>query len=398
MGDLPQTASKPAKKRVAVFLDGTWNTTNDDTNVWRLKALCASKSNDGLQQISFYSAGIGTKFGDKVRGGMLGYGLNDEVIKAYDWLIESYNPGDDLYLFGFSRGAYTARSLSGLIAKFGLLVPGAPLSVNELYARYRLASAARTLRKLLSDKEEGKNNFSVEEQWMLKYSQPIDIEFIGVWDTVGALGIPIGNIPGFGKADMQFLNTGIRAPNRFAFHALAIDEHRKAFAPTLWTVDTPKALEPDTPPPRTLEQVEQRRFVGAHANVGGGYPSDPLAQQPLKWLMGKADQHGLSFKRNVEIDGDVLAAPISDSYAPFMGGLYKFVSRRFYREIGQQPFEDGNSIRSTINETMDPSVFDRWNRDSDYRPANLVNWVKKYGGDPSKLRTAVMAHDPKVPV
>lgn len=141
---------------------------------------------------------------------------------------------------------------------------------------------------------------------MLKYSQAIDIDFLGVWDTVGALGLPFGNLPILGKADMQFLNTGIRISNKCAFHALAIDEHRKAFAPTLWTVDFARG----TPAPhhrRTLSQVEQRWFVGAHANVGGGCQSDPLAQVPLKWMMDKASLNGLAFRRDIELD--VLQAP-----------------------------------------------------------------------------------------
>src|SRR5262249_17219902 len=155
------------KKRIAVFLDGTWNTVNDNTNVWRLKALCALESqDDGLQQCLYYNPGVGTKYGEKIRGGILGYGLNNTIIDAYEWLIEHYNPNDELFLFGFSRGAYTARSLSGLISKCGLLVPGAPLSVNQLYARYRRGGAAKTIRTLQCEKSAGKQDFSLEEQWM----------------------------------------------------------------------------------------------------------------------------------------------------------------------------------------------------------------------------------------
>jgi uncharacterized protein (DUF2235 family) len=398
MSDLSDAPARPAKKRIAVFLDGTWNTVDDDTNVWRLKALCATHGKDGLQQVAYYNAGVGTKFGEKVRGGMFGYGLNDTILDAYEWLIENYNPNDEIFIFGFSRGAYTARSLSGLISKCGLLMPGAPLSDGQLYARYRRAGAARTIRTLASDGDGGKTDFSLEEQWMLKYSQAIDVEFIGVWDTVGALGIPFAHIPGFGKSDMQFLNTGIRVSNKYAFHALAIDEHREAFAPTLWTKDTPKVPTPDTVPPRPLDQVEQRWFVGAHANVGGGCQSDLLAQLPLRWIMAKAQLHGLAFKRDVEIDGDVLKAPISDSYAEFMHGAYRLVTRPFFREIGQQPTEDGTSVRSTINETIDASVFGRWTTDQTYRPPNLVNWVTKHNATPARLSAAILAENPTVPV
>jgi uncharacterized protein (DUF2235 family) len=148
-----QTAdpTAPQRERIAVFLDGTWNTVNDNTNVWRLKSLLAPRSKDGLEQLPYYSAGVGT-VGMRLTGGAFGIGLNDEIIHAYEWLIDHYNPDDELFIFGFSRGAYTARSLSGLISKCGLLIPGAPLSVNQLYARYRQASAATTLRDLHDEK------------------------------------------------------------------------------------------------------------------------------------------------------------------------------------------------------------------------------------------------------
>ena len=132
---------------------GQYLTRCDNTNVWRLKSLLAPKGPDGVEQLSYYSTGVGTAFGERVRGGMFGYGLNDEIIRAYEWLIEHYNIGDELFIFGFSRGAYTARSLSGFISKCGLLAVGAPLSVDELYARYRRASAVRTIRELLVEQK-----------------------------------------------------------------------------------------------------------------------------------------------------------------------------------------------------------------------------------------------------
>src|SRR5262249_44954213 len=140
-------------------------------------------------------------------------------IDAYEWLIDHYEPGDELFIFGFSRGAYTARSLSGLISKCGLLVPGAPLSVNQLYPQYRQGSKPSSIRELIEAKEAEKTiELSIEERWILKYSQAIDVEFIGVWDTVGALGLPFGHLPWFGRSDMNFLNTGLRSSNKFAFH------------------------------------------------------------------------------------------------------------------------------------------------------------------------------------
>jgi uncharacterized protein (DUF2235 family) len=165
------------KKRFAVFLDGTWNTVNDNTNVWRLKSLLAGSGADGLRQIPYYHNGVGTTFGSRLRGGMFGYGLNDEIIRAYEWLIDNYSPGDELFIFGFSRGAYTARSLSGLISKCGLITIGAPLSVAQLYARYRKASGVATIRELAQQQRDGKRDFPLEESWMLKYAQPISISW-----------------------------------------------------------------------------------------------------------------------------------------------------------------------------------------------------------------------------
>ena len=392
MSELPIPAV-PSKKRIAVFLDGTWNTVNDNTNVWRLKSLLAPIAADGLQQVSYYHKGVGTTFGSRWVGGMFGRGLNDEIIRAYEWLIDNYNLGDELFIFGFSRGAYTARSLSGLISKCGLISIGAPLSVAQLYARYRKASGAATIRELAQVQKDGKKDFLLEESWMLKYSQVIDIDFLGVWDTVGALGLPFGELPILGKADMQFLNTGLRLSNKFAFHALAIDEHRKAFAPTLWTVDFQKGA-PLPHHNRTLSQVEQRWFVGAHANVGGGCQSDPLPQAPLKWMMDKATSRGLTFRRDLDPDLFDALPVISDSYSEFMNGAYKLLTfgKRYYRPVGPDPVpSSATQMRENINETIDASVFERWRADKNYRPHNLYEWGVRRRVDIRAITTSAMA-------
>ncbi len=393
MPDVAPSLTVQPRRRLAVFLDGTWNTVNDNTNVWRLKSLLASAGSDGLHQLAYYHKGVGTTYGSYARGGMFGYGLNDEIIRAYEWLIDNYNPDDQLFIFGFSRGAYTARSLSGFIAKCGLIEIGAPLSVSQLYGRYRRGGAARTIRELRQQQQDGKKDFSLEERWMLRYAKVIDIDFLGVWDTVGALGLPFGNLPILGKKDMQFLNTGIRVSNKAAFHAMALDEHRRAFAPTLWTVDYPKEAKPPHHH-RTLSQVEQRWFVGAHANVGGGCQSDPLAQAPLKWIMDKAAAHGFAFRRELEFDVLDTLPDISDSYSEFAHGAYKVLTlgQRYYRPIGPDPTpSSATEVRENINETIDASVFERWRADSKYRFPNLLDWARRRGVDPAAIKTSVMA-------
>jgi uncharacterized protein (DUF2235 family) len=374
-------------RRIAIFLDGTWNTLNNNTNVWRLKSLCDP---DATDQVVYYSQGVGTRFGEKVRGGALGYGIDDEIIDAYAWLTEQFTDGDEIFIFGFSRGAYTARSLSGLIAKCGVLQPGAPLSIEQLYARYRRRTDS-TIHALLN--QDPGSGLSLEERWMVKYCTPTKIKMVGVWDTVGSLGNPLA--PMKGKiARYLFLDTHLRLQNEFAFHALAVDEQRRAFEPTLWTKTTSNTSGSSAPPDRPLSQVEQRWFVGAHANVGGGYASDLLAQLPLKWLMDKAAALGLSFRSGVSWDAQNALAPITDSFAQFGNPVLRLFTPRFYRPIGPDPIIGTARTTSRINETIDGSVFDRWRGNPVYRPRNLQTWATHRNVDPLKLFGARLAADP----
>lgn len=367
-------------KRLAVFLDGTWSSVDDNTNVWRLKSLCSASSTDGREQRAYYEVGV-----NGALGGLFGYGLDKNITDAYEWLIDHYNPEDEIFIFGFSRGAYTARSLAGLIAKCGLLKAGAPLGVKQLYNRYRRADD-RTLWALIDARDNGTLGVStLEEQWMMKYSMRIRIKLVGVWDTVGELGIPLFNIPGISRSTLGFLHTGLRLPIEYGFHALAIDEHRRAFSPTLWTVRTPDDPSTKVAAPRPLSSVEQRWFVGDHANVGGGCESDLLAQMPLRWIMKKASLQGLSFRNDVELAGNELTAKISNSYGEFLFGAYHRVSRPYYRPIGAPPERTQDGTNNSVNETIDGSVFTRWNRIADYRPANLREWAARHHVDIATL-------------
>jgi hypothetical protein len=371
-------------KRLAIFLDGTFNTLNNNTNVWRLKSLTV----DGPDQRVYYSQGVGTKRGETVRGGAAGYGVDDEIIEAYTWLIQNFDDGDEIFIFGFSRGAYTARSLSGLISKCGIMRLGAPLSIEQLYARYRLYDAL-TIRSLLANPLPA--DAHIEEQWLVKYSRPTPIKFIGVWDTVGSMGVPIGSDEAK-VHKFRFLDTHLRLDNENAFHALALDEHRANFDATFWT-RTVRHGEAGAPE-RSIDKVEQRWFVGAHANVGGGYASDPLAQRPLKWLMDKAAGLGLVFREQVVIDTAQVSPPIADSYRTFLHGWYRLVSRPFFRLVGPPPDKGTQATTARINETIDGSVFDRWRADDTYRPTNLITWSERRATEPAKLYTAVRAEDP----
>jgi uncharacterized protein (DUF2235 family) len=384
----------PAKKRLTVYLDGTWNTIHDNTNVWRLRALTAPRGKDGLAQVVFYNSGLGTRDGQKFSGGMFGVGIDDILLDAYEWLVENFNEGDELFILGFSRGAFTARSLSGLISRCGLLCAGAPLSIKQLYDRYRKGMKLPTLDHLLNHPAATP---SLEEQWLVTYCRSIPIKFIGVFDTVGSLGVP-SSFSKF-RTEHAFLNTGLRTANTYAAHALAVDEHRPDFLPTLWTRSEllgPGALQPR--PPRSLDEAEQRWFAGAHANVGGGYESDLLAQAPLKWMMAKASIHGLTFREEVKLWPGVEQAPVIDSYGDMLDGVYQLVRKSVDREIGADPIGTEAEIESTINETIDLSVFERWRADENYRPPGLAAWAQRKNVKPDDIGSSVRADDPSVTV
>lgn len=385
MGKGPETFRG---KRLVLLLDGTWNSSEDNTSVWRLSQLVAPRDGAGIEQLCYYTAGVGTPRGEKIRGGILGHGLDRDVIGAYRWLMGHYDQGDQIFLFGFSRGAFTARSVAGMIARCGLLRPGSPLSVEELYERYRLDAKAASFVELHQTKD-----LPPQEKRLLRHSRRVPIKMIGVWDTVGALGVPFGNIRGLSRRRFGFHNTRLSAIFEHAYHALALDEHRAAFAPTLWTRFTPAIADP--PGKRRVRPtiVEQRWFAGAHANVGGGIAGDDMPQLPLAWLMEKAGALGLAYRGKVVPTGYEIAAPIHDSFRAFLRGLYPILKggRRFHRRIAAPAAHDAKGSWLTANETIDGSVFDRWRKLPDYRPIDLARWAAGLEVDPARLHGAVDA-------
>jgi hypothetical protein len=193
-------------------------------------------------------------------------------------------------------------------------------------------------------------------------------------------------------------HTGLRTPIQYGYQALALDEYRKSFAPTLWTVRTPKVAPPSPSKERDLSSVEQRWFVGAHANVGGGYQSDLLAQIPLRWLMKKASTHGLQFRGDVELDGNATTSVVHNSHKEFMYGAYQLFSWPRRRNVGELPIERNDGTHSTVNETIDVSVFDRWRADAKYRPKSLKQWAKRHNADPADYMATVSAANPKISI
>jgi uncharacterized protein (DUF2235 family) len=341
-------------KRVIVCCDGTWDDTGDqrmDTNVFRMaRAIHATQETGGVLQIVLYLRGVGTSGLriEKLVEGAIGLGVDDNIRSAYMFIAQNYVPGDEIFLFGFSRGAYTARSLTGLISACGILKRQKLGDLPCAWAYYR-SDPPHSPEKFLT-----KCNTETHADARIK--------FVGVWETVGALGLPGGLFAAENARKFAFHDTSPCAAMEHGCHALAIDEHRHDFVPTLWTEPAPAGVG-----------IEQVWFAGAHSDVGGGYATRALADIPLVWMAEKAQAHGLALDRNcLPVSADLQnLAPSHDSSS----GLFSI--DRFsptFREILQKPFEvsaferlyaplDANGVRlPTINEKLHGSVVARYRK------------------------------------
>jgi len=281
-------------KRLVVCCDGTWNRPDQlkdgipaPTNVSKLALAVARRDEKGTEQVVFYEQGVGTRRLEHITGGAFGVGLSRNVRDCYGFLVENYEPGDELFFFGFSRGAFTARSTVGLVRNCGILKREHAGRIGAAYALYRQRGRKTRPTSLAA------------ELFRRMYSHPDeDIAFVGVWDTVGALGIPNGLFrPKFLTDRYAFHDTELSSHVRAAYHALAIDERRKPFEPTLWK-------RQDHATDQTLEQVW---FSGVHCDVGGGYSDPSLGEIPLLWMADRAREHGLALDpdRLVPADGHI---------------------------------------------------------------------------------------------
>jgi uncharacterized protein (DUF2235 family) len=320
-------------KRIAFCADGTWDTSAKHTNVYKLyKALTL-----GADQMPFYDEGVGADGNpiSKVLGGAFGTGLWEKIMRGYSKIAHVYEADDEVFLFGFSRGAYTARSLAGMIAACGLPTKNFTDDlVKTAFSAYR-----------------EKDN---RAQWLdkLKNCDMYDakIKMVGVWDTVGSLGIPSA----VGLSDpiaYGFLDTSLSPKVLNAYHALAIDEKRAQFPPTLW--------ESQPVPGQTLEQVW---FCGVHSDIGGGEPDDVLGNPSLSaitlsWMMNKASALGLQFDPTV-LDQYKLPLPSDCSVDKLHGSWNLLCGVPRHRSIAQDA-------------ALANSVQIRCQRDPSYRPEPL---------------------------
>jgi len=269
------------KKRIVICSDGTWNDPEDDnpTNVLRFARAVKPIGSDGVKQVVFYDWGVGSYYA-KARGGISGLGMMKNIQDGYRFIVQNYHPGDDLFLFGFSRGAYTVRSLAGMLNNCGILKRVNAHQIPDAFTFYKKRSAkpgspkARAWRKARS----------------LSPERGI-VRFVGVWDTVGALGVPTRVLAFVEESDL-FFDPEIGSNVKVARHAVSIDEKRKDFRPTLWL-------------PKGGIDIKQVWFAGVHSDVGGGYAPTRqgrlLSDIPLAWMAQEAELSGLEFESHLYV-------------------------------------------------------------------------------------------------
>lgn len=343
-------------KRLILCCDGTWNRADQEhdgvpcpTNVVKIACRIAKRDGD-IPQIIYYGQGVGSgNFLDRYSGGAFGHGLEENIHEAYRFLMANYEPGDEIYLFGFSRGAFTARSLGGMIRNCGILR-------RESIARYREAVELYRNKQVLPKDPE---SVTFREQHSVCGGDDIGIKFIGVWDTVGSLGIPLRGLRLLTRRKYQFHDTELSKTIQFAYHALAIDEHRSPFRPALW--------EKKPKPGQTVGQVW---FAGAHTDVGGGYPDAGLSDITLEWMINKAEATGLAFERRTMKALPLEPDPLGKLHNS-KRGLYR-LSCGINRPVGQSTV-----LHQDAGQILHESVHTRWNENPRYRPASLKPWFNQ---------------------
>jgi uncharacterized protein (DUF2235 family) len=262
---------------------------------------------DGTTQTVYYDEGVGTGRREKIRGGALGMGLLTNLREAYRFLIFNYEPSDEIFIFGFSRGAYTARSFAGFIRHVGILDINSASQIDMALKLYKAALTKdgddhpRTMR-FRADFSSKVCVSEHDRQWRsnkISGFNPetipvLEIKYVGVWDTVGALGWP-NVIPGskWLNRKLGFHDVRLTSKVQAARHALALDERRKLFRPTVWNNVAELNADGGEDHYHPEAPYQQRWFPGVHGAVGGGGPSRELSDGALSWILAGARRQGL---------------------------------------------------------------------------------------------------------
>lgn len=377
----------PAGRNLVVMLDGTGNELGRNlSNVLKLFRIAEK----GERQLCFYNPGVGTiartsqwhRARQKVveiTGLALGYGLDDNVLSAYRFLVENWRQGDQIYLFGFSRGAWTARILGGLIHLIGLVRPEQLNMCESALGAYKRAASDNDL------------PLAWHFSRVISARRP-KIRFIGVWDTVGSVIVPRPDrfyIPSLEKLPYTQTNPSVQTFR----HALALDERRRMFRVTSWTQPQNYVANPFKPNEAIDQDIEQRWFPGVHSDIGGGYPEteSALSKLPLIWMVEEAVKAGLRITK-ANLRHLAYGEPSNDGeheYVPpsSMGPMHKSLMGAWwaleflpksvkYREWQRRsslgfylPYSEPRVVGA--GHVIDQSIRERVQGDATYRPVNL---------------------------
>ena len=402
-------------KKLAIFCDGTWNNLALDTptNVVRLAKCVAPLARDGRTQIVYYDEGVGVGGGvsravdavTKIIGGAFGAGLNRKIEAAYRFLVLNYEPGDDIYIFGFSRGAYTARSLTGMIRKCGILRRSCFNKVPEALQRYRDGSHPASpemvqfrdgyAHPVAAGREDAAHvdlaprteaaPATREQLYQYRPEPTYRIMFLGVWDTVGEMGVPSRiDFLRFNRR-YQFHDLGASSLIASLRHGIAANEKRGLFdvtpvenidalnrewaAATGWDVEQAGTSRHV---PYAFRPFQQRWFPGDHCSVGGGYGQTSLSSAALLWMAEGADWAGLAF---IDAPGNELAEaqrhvdPCASLGRNGTGGI----PAGALRQVGPP----------NLDAIAEPTAR-RWHARADYRPPNLTILMNAPGEPPTE--------------
>ncbi len=346
-------------KNIVIFSDGTGQKggVGSNTNVYKLFNMVEDRTS---RQIAFYDPGLGTDW-RKITGLINGRGFTKNILDCYRFIFENFQADDQIYLFGFSRGAATVRSLSGFIHLFGILPISRPDLINQAFKIYKIKNAK--IRKEKADAFIAKHR----TMWCT-------IKFLGVWDTVAALGFPVKWLSGFFDIIFphRFHSFDLSESVKFARHALSIDEERKAFDPVVWNT-----LENDV-----TGRLKQVWFSGVHTDVGGGYHEDDLSTITLKWMIKEAVEKGLEmyeksadFIKLKSIEPDINGI-MHNEQKSFPGKLLARKKRSWNKETHGEPCVHESVLKRTKNtENTDSPKYSPWIAElMDKESQNIEPW------------------------
>ena len=350
-------------KNIVIFSDGTGQEggVGANSNIYKLFNMIEDRTE---RQVAFYDRGLGTGV-HKISGSIAGLGISRNIKDCYRFLFENFNAGDQVYLFGFSRGAATMRSLSSFIHHFGILPQSRPELISQAYKIYQISDGNKRVTK-------------AAEFIDRHHTMWTRIRFLGCYDTVAALGLPWPTL----SALMELLPFMRHRFHDFklsqcvdhACQALAIDDARKVFHPILWDEDCEQ-----------VQSIRQVWFSGMHTDVGGGYPEQQLSDIPLAWLTNEAVGLGLNIypKHKVTINENINGIMHNSRGSFWKRVIYRRRIRQWQKSRKQKPLIHGSVLQRTKGiDNSEATPYKPWitRLENDVEPwlkYNEMSWVQK---------------------